>query len=181
MRKPWLIFLTNIISSQRRWHSSTTEKSPTCAEDEIVINFATEQLEEEQAFYAICCGQLFLQLVDDLGNIEGEQLAAKFKLAVHSGQAVSGLYSAVTHDTNNLTGRTLDSTRQICDEAPTNSLLISEPCFQHAGAGSRIDAEEYSLVADALPIITYLSNAPMSGYRLLLQRQAMQLVALYTD
>ena len=114
-----------------------------CAEDEVVINFAAEQLEEEQAFYAICSGQLFLQLVGDLNDIDNDNIAAKFKLAVHCGQAISGLYSPVTQDTNNLTGKTLDATRKICDEAPNNSLLISEACFQQAGAGTRIDAEEF--------------------------------------
>jgi len=152
-----------------------------CAEDEIVINFATDQLDDEQEFYAICAGQLFLQLIGDLNDIEGKHVASKFKLAVHSGQTVSGLYSPVTQDTNNLTGKTLDITRQICDECPDNSLLISEPCFQHAGAGTRIDANEYSIVDDELQIITFLSNEPMSDYNLLLERQAIQLVTLYTD
>ncbi len=152
-----------------------------CAEDEVVINFASEQLEEEQAFYAICSGQLFLQLVGDLNDVEGEHIAAKFKLAVHSGQAVSGLYSPVTQEKNNLTGKTLDITRIICDEAPNNSLLISERCFTHVGADTRINAEEYSIVDDDMQIITYLSNEPMSDYKLLLERQAIQLVTLYTD
>lgn len=152
-----------------------------CSEEEIVIIFTAEKLEEEeQAFYAICSGQLFLQLLGDLNDIEGEHIAAKFKLAVHSGQAVSGLYSAVTQDTNNLTGKTLDITRKIGDEAPNNSLLISEPCFRHAGAGTRIDAEEFSIIDDELQIIIYLSSAPMSDYKLMLQRQAIQLAALYT-
>lgn len=152
-----------------------------CAEDEVVINFASEQLEEEQAFYAICAGQLFLMLVGDLNDIENENIAAKFKLAVHSGQAVSGLYSAVTQDKNNLTGKTLDATRKICDIAPNNSLLISGQCFEYAGAGTRIDAEEFSVVHDEAQMMTYLSSGPMSDYRLLLERQAIQLVTLYTD
>jgi|TARA_B110000091_G_scaffold16919_1_gene15974 uncharacterized membrane protein affecting hemolysin expression/class 3 adenylate cyclase len=152
-----------------------------CSEDEVVINFASEQLEEEQAFYAICSGQLFLQLVGDLNDIEGEHIAAKFKLAVHSGQAVSGLYSPVTQEKNNLTGKTLDATRKICDEAPNNSLLISEHCFDHAGAGARIDAEEFSIVDAGVEMKTYLSNDPMSDNSLLLERQAMQLAMLYSD
>lgn len=152
-----------------------------CAEDEVVINFASEQLEEEQAFHAICSGQLFLLMVGDLNDIENEQVAAKFKLAVHSGQAVSGLYSPVTQDKNNLTGKTLDATRKICDEAPNNSLLISERCFQHAGAGTRIDAEQFAFAEDETQMMTYMSNAPMSDYQLLLERQAIQLVTLYAD
>lgn len=152
-----------------------------CAEDEIVINFASDHSDEEQEFYAICAGQLFLQLVGDLNDIEGEHIASKFKLAVHSGQAVSGLYSPVTQETNNLTGKTLDITRQICDECPDNSLLISESCFEHAGAGTRIDANEFSIVDDELQIITFLSNDPVLDYKMLLERQAMQLATLYTD
>lgn len=152
-----------------------------CSEDEVIINFASEHLEEEQAFYAICSGQLFLQLVGDLNDIEGEHIAAKFKLAVHSGQAVSGLYSPVTQEKNNLTGKTLDATRKICDEAPNNSLLISERCFDNAGAGTRIDAEEFSVIDDGVPMKTYLTNAPMSDNSLLLERQAMQLATLYSD
>ena len=152
-----------------------------CSEDEVVINFASAELEEEQAFYAICSGQLFLQLVGHLNDIEGEHLAAKFKLAVHSGQAVSGLYSPITQETNNLTGKTLDATRKICDEAPNNSLLISKHCFDHAGAGTRIDAEEFSIIDDDIDIKTYLSNDPMSDNSLLLERQAIQLATLYAD
>lgn len=152
-----------------------------CAEDEIVINFASEQLNEDQEFYAICAGQLFLQLIGDLNDVEGEHVASKFKLAVHSGQAVSGLYSPVTQDTNNLTGKTLDITREICDECPDNSLLISEPCFQNAGAGTRTDASEFSIVDDDLQIITFLSNDPVADYKMLLERQAIQLVTLYSD
>ncbi|PCJ16923.1 MAG: hypothetical protein COA96_18090 [SAR86 cluster bacterium] len=152
-----------------------------CAEDEIVINFASEKLNEEQEFYAICAGQLFLQIIGDLNDIEGEFIAAKFKLAVHSGQAITGLYSPVTQETNNLTGKTLDITREICSECPDNALLISEPCFQHAGAGTRVDAQEFSIVDDDLQIITFISSDPVSEYKLLLERQAIQLVTLYTD
>jgi uncharacterized membrane protein affecting hemolysin expression/class 3 adenylate cyclase len=152
-----------------------------CSEDEVVINFASEQLEEEQAFYAICSGQLFLQLVGELNDIEGEHIAAKFKLAVHSGPVVSGLYSPLTQKRNNLTGKTLDATRKICDEAPNNSLLISENCFDHAGSATRIDAEEFSAIEDGMEMKTYLSNDPMSDNFLLLERQALQLATLYSD
>ena len=152
-----------------------------CSEDEVVINFASDELEEEQAFYAICSGQLFLQLIGHLNDIEGDHIAAKFKLAVHSGQAVSGLYSPITQEKNNLTGKTLDATRKICDEAPNNSLLISKHCFDHAGAAARIDAEEFSIIGDGINIKTYLSNDPMSDNSLLLERQAIQLATLYAD
>ena len=179
------ITLVNLLNKYYFFAGKVTQlyngKVTYCSEGEVVINFASEELEEEQAFYAICSGQLFLQLVGDLNDIEGEQLAAKFKLAVHSGQTVSGLYSPITQKKNNLTGKTLDATRIICDEAPDNSLLISKHCFDHAGAAARIDAEEFSIIDDGIHMKTYLSNNPMSDNSPLLERQAMQLATLYTD
>lgn len=162
-----------------------------CADGELVMNFDTAQVEEEQAFYAICAGQLMLQLVGDLSDVGGEHVAAKFRLSVHSGQAISGLYSPITQETNNLTGETLDMTRKICDECPDNAMLISAACFAQAGAGSRIDAKVFSEFAstaagdsgegpDAESAI-FLSREPMFDYRLLLERQAIQLVTLYPD
>ena len=153
-----------------------------CSDGELVINFSSVQIEEEQAFYAICAGQLFLQLLGDLADVNEEKVAVKFRLSVHSGQTVSGLYSPITQNTNNITGRTLDLTRQICDECPNNSLLISNPAFQHAGAGTRIEAGEYTQIDDdGTSIQIYLAHAPMADYRLLLERQAIQLVTLYSD
>ena len=154
-----------------------------CADGELIINFGTLQVEEEQAFYAICAGQLFIQLIGDLTDIDDTKISAKFRLAVHSGTAVSGLYSPITQDISNLTGKTVDLTRQICDESPDNSLLISEACFEHAGAGTRVEGEEFIIVDDDDDdqIVTYLSREPMFDYKYLLERQAIQLATLYAD
>lgn len=152
-----------------------------CSEGEILINFASNSVDQEQGFYAICAGQLLLQLINDIGDIEGKPTGAKFTLAVHSGQAVGGLYSPITQQTNNLTGKTLDICRAICAECPDNGLLISERCYHGAGADTRIDAEEYTVVDDEEHIIAYLCNEPMAEYQSLLERQAMQLVTVYSD
>lgn len=152
-----------------------------CFEDEILINFSGEMLEEEQAFFAICAGQLFLQLVDDLSDVADTQVGAKFRLAVHSGQAVIDLYSPVTQDTTNLAGKTLDITRSLCHDCPDNTLLISARAFELAGAGNRIEAREYGLVGEPDAVDTYMALEPMSDYKLLLERQAIQLVTLYSD
>jgi|TARA_B100000959_G_C14945769_1_gene609820 uncharacterized membrane protein affecting hemolysin expression len=151
-----------------------------CTEGEVIVDFTSIRLEDEQSFYSICAAQLFLQLIGDLRDIGGKHIPCKFKLAVHSGQAVSGLYSPITQDSNGLMGKTLDLTRQICDECPDNALLISDTSFIHAGVGTRVTAEEFSIVDDDYQVITYLSDEPMSGFKFLLERQAIQLVTLYT-
>ena len=53
---------------------------------------------------------------------------------------------------------------------------------EHAGAGTRVSAEQFSIVVDdEEQIMTYFSHAPMSDYKLLLERQAIQVVTLYSD
>ena len=192
-----------------------------CTEDEVIIHFGESQLEEEQAFYAICAGQLFLRLIEEINQpslpalaeilddedslhwkpaaqLERErklaqeqhermaaaigQLGAKFTLASHSGSMLRGIYSPITHATNSLSGTTLDQARALCNEAPDNSLLISEPCYEAAGDGSRLDAHAY-LDIDSSPFDfeAYLSLEPLSDYRLLLDRQAHQLIALWSQ
>ncbi|MFK7864686.1 MAG: hypothetical protein AB8B95_10725 [Pseudohongiellaceae bacterium] len=152
-----------------------------CSDGEVLVNFGVGKIEEEQAFYAICAGQLFLQLVGDIGDVDGQTTNAKFKLAVHGGQAVGGLYSPITQDTSNLTGRTLDLCRLICDECPDNKLLISQPCFENAGAASRVEGERFEVIDDDEEIVAYLSSEPMSDFQLLLERQAIQLVTVFSE
>ncbi len=195
-----------------------------CSEEEVIIHFGESQLEEEQAFYAICAGQLFLRLVEEINKpslptlpedeaeetdnealnwkpertLERERqkaqamreqmmseiglLGAKFTLAAHSGSMLRGIYSPITHETNSLSGETLDQARALSNEAPDNSLLISEPCYEAAGDGARLDAHAYlDTHASPFDFEAYLSLEPLSDYRLLLDRQAHQLIGLWSN
>ena len=149
-----------------------------CSEDEILINFNKIEIPEEQAFYAICGAQLFLQLFADMSQ---EVNDAKFRLAIHSGNALNLLYSPITQKMDNLSGQTLDITRMISKECPDNSILISEPAFTNAGAGTRVDAEEFGPVGGGEQVNSLLALSPMSEYKFLLQRQAVQLLKLYKN
>tara|TARA_E500000081_G_scaffold144296_1_gene164907 strand:+ start:1156 stop:2439 length:1284 start_codon:yes stop_codon:yes gene_type:complete len=149
-----------------------------CSEDEILINFNKIEIPEEQAFYAICGAQLFLQLFADMSQ---EVNDAKFRLAIHSGNALNLLYSPITQKMDNLSGQTLDITRMISKECPDNSILISEPAFTNAGAGTRVDAEEFGPVGGGEQVNSLLALSPMSEYKFLLQKQAVQLLKLYKN
>ena len=149
-----------------------------CSEDEILINFNAIEISEEQAFYAICGAQLFLQLFADMSQ---EVNDAKFRLAIHSGNALNLLYSPITQKMDNLSGQTLDITRMISKECPDNSILISEPAFTNAGAGTRVEAEEFGPVGEDEQINSLLALSPMSEYKFLLQKQAVQLLKLYKN
>ena len=149
-----------------------------CSEDEILINFNKIEIPEEQAFYAICGAQLFLQLFADMSQ---EVNDAKFRLAIHSGNALNLLYSPITQKMDNLSGQTLDITRMISKECPDDSILISEPAFTSAGAGTRVDAEEFGPVGEGEQVNSLLALSPMSEYKFLLQKQAVQLLKLYKN
>lgn len=152
-----------------------------CADGEVIVNFGDLPLEEEQAFYAVCAGQLFLQLIDQISESDHIGTSVKFRLAAHSGAAVTGLFSPITNASDNLMGRTLDLCRQLCDGCPDNELLISGSCLQHAGADTRVRAEKFAEAGDADGITTYLSHEPVAEYQVLIERQASQLVTLYSN
>ncbi|MGI9251558.1 MAG: AhpA/YtjB family protein [Pseudohongiellaceae bacterium] len=190
-----------------------------CAEGALLIAFGMRVVEEEQAFHGVCAGQLFLQMIDSINNPkqrdshnpqgshgqhdshDSHKPAAKYRLSIHSGQAVSELYSPVTGGDDNLTGKTVDITRQICDACPDNSLLISKDTFERAGGETRVAAEVFgdedkranlsdkdatnyaSRVSEedrAMPM-TYLVREPIADYKLLLVRQAAQLGRIYGE
>ena len=58
-------------------------------------------------------------------------------------------------------------------------MLISASAFEHAGAGTRIEADEFG-GSEQDRINIYIGLEPMSEYRLLLKRQANQLVSLFS-
>lgn len=151
-----------------------------CHEDEILISFDRVAVTEEQAYYAIYAGQLFLRLVDHLNtHEEGIRTNASFCLAAHSGAVPARLYSPVTGANDSLIGETPDRVRQICGACPDNSLLISTDCYQVAGADSRVSAEPFSEETDESSILLALD--PPDEHGELLDRQAARLIAAYPN
>lgn len=148
-----------------------------CADGEMIIGFTASQLEDEQSFYAICAAQLLLQLADGIADTDGLSVPVNLKLriGIHSGDSVAGLYSPMTGRVDNVMGKLVDISREICDECPDNGLLVSERVYRLAGAETRVIGEEFSVVDDEYAIITYLCNEPMAGIGTLLHRQAEQL------
>ncbi len=153
-----------------------------CADGEVIIGFNKEQLEDEQCFYAVCAGQLFLKLLNVVVELPGrsEPIDAKFRLAVHSGETTPGLYSPMTKEQNNVNGICLDQVREICKECPDSSLLVSHDAYEQAGGDSRIMGEEFGVVDEEYQLITYLCSNAMSSYRVLLDKQTERLNGLMT-
>ena len=152
-----------------------------CSDDEVLINFGRIEISEEQAFYAICSAQLFLQLFGEINRKAEDSAQAKFRLAIHSGNSLSSLYSPITQKMDNLSGKTLDITRMISKECPNDSILISEPALTNAGDGTRVKAEDFGTVGESEKLNSYIALEPMSEYKFLLQKQTVQLLKLYSE
>ena len=150
-----------------------------CSEDEVLINFGKLEASEEQAFYAVCGAQLFLQLFAEINRKNKDISRSKFRLVIHSGNSLSALYSPITQKMDNLSGETLDIAKMISKECPNNSILISEPALMNAGSGTRVDAEAYGTVTESENLNYFISLEPMSEYKFLLQKQTAQLLKLY--
>ena len=151
-----------------------------CSDDEVLISFNNEQSSDEHAFYAIRAAQLFLEVMRDTNDVLENATIAKYSLAVHSGNFLNGFYSPVTQRMNMLSGRTLDTLRAIAKECPENSVLLSISAFEHTGAGTRIDAEEFETSGE-VEVKTFLASDPISDHRALLETQATQLIELYSN
>ncbi len=152
-----------------------------CSEGDILVTFDRVPLQEERAFMAVCAGQLFLKLINELPQFEDARHSAKFRLAIHSGSAIKGLYSAISDDSVNLMGGTVDLVWQLSEECPDNALLLSEASLLHAGPGSRVEAEDYIEVGAPDSVKTYLAGDPLEEFALLIERQASQLGSLYAN
>ena len=156
-----------------------------CTEGRALADFSRNTAEEDQAFLGVCAGQLFLGLTEGISSVGGRRLNASFRLAVHSGQAISGLYSPVTGSNDILTGQTVDAAWRICEQCPDNRLLVSRECYEQAGGESRLEADGFGNEGgseDGGPqTATYLLREPMPDYKQLLERQAEQLLKIYDE
>lgn len=154
-----------------------------CSEGEVVISFTQEELSEEHGFFAICAGQLLLQLAVDIGDepeMNDQPVSIKLRGAVHCGSMLKGLYSPITQKSSLLMGSTLDQLRSLSDAAPDGSLLSSEECLLAAGGGNRVQAEQFAANSLGDDLSAYLCLEPVAAYKALLERQALQLITLYT-
>ncbi len=150
-----------------------------CSEDEVLINFSRVEESEEQAFYAVCSAQLFLQLFTEINRKNKEISQSKFRLVIHSGNSLSTLYSPITQKMDNLSGETLDIAKTISKECPSNSILISEPALMNAGYGTRVEATEYGSLNESGSLNYFITHYAMSEYKFLLQKQTAQLLKLF--
>lgn len=153
-----------------------------CSGDEILITFGATQADDEHCFHAVCAALLFLEITATLGReLEAQGLPTlQLRAGLHCGELLTGVLSSLEQNSYTVAGENLALTRQICTEAPVDSLIISEEAYTLADADSRLFTEEFNDIVDDTNgefIKTWLVTEPMLNYKALLDRQVERLLA----
>jgi len=148
--------------------------------DSAIVSFDSISCSEEHSFNAICCAQLFLQLMQKLSHIHHAKKAQalQFRLAIHSGET---FFSFDTNNENNhaLLGKSLETSFFLCKQSQPGQLLISETTYTQAGAGKRLqtlDSFKITMPTDNMSFMAYLLNPEMGSYSDLLQKQSQHIL-----
>jgi uncharacterized membrane protein affecting hemolysin expression/class 3 adenylate cyclase len=152
-----------------------------------LVAFDTQHCQDEHAFGAICCGQLFLGLMQKIAERHKANAAQslEFRLVVHSGDAY---FSPVWKKKRNgveatreesIIGKPVELAYALLPSVPGGKLLVSVLSLELAGGASRFD-QPFSLEVhqgqDKPSVMTYILGARHGAHADLLQRQTSHLL-----
>lgn len=113
----------------------------------LLVSFDIRHCQEEHAFNAICCGQLFLKLMEKVAQAHksNQNQSLDFRVLVHSGDAY---YSpqwkkkrpgVQTEREESVIGKPVDLAAALLHQAPAGKLLVTELSLELAGGLQRFD------------------------------------------
>jgi adenylate cyclase len=148
--------------------------------DSALVSFDTVSCGEEHSFNAVCCAQLFLNLMRKLSKIHHAKKAQalQFKLAIHSGETFFSI-GADDDNSQTLLGKSLETSFFLCKQSRPGQLLISETTYTQAGAEKRLqtsDSFEITMPTDNMSFMAYLLDPDMGAYSDLLQKQSLHIL-----
>ena len=134
----------------------------------------------------MCAALLFLDITATLSReLEAGNLPTlQFRAGLHCGELLTGVLSSLEQKTFTVAGENLALTRQICEEGPAGTLLISEAAYILADADSRLITEEYNEIVDESTgdfIKTWLVDEPLANFKTLLDGQVEHLLSEEMD
>ncbi|MES2606450.1 MAG: HAMP domain-containing protein [Pseudomonadota bacterium] len=153
--------------------------------DRAVVAFDVRQCQDEHAFNAICCGQLFLLLMQRLADLQRSRNAQQleFRLAVHSGDVFfSPMWRSPKQEKDSprretLIGPTLSLVQELLTHAHTDHILASELSYDLANGNLRFPVEPGEGVqTDKRTILTYSIPADCGAHKELLEKQCQHLL-----
>jgi len=155
--------------------------------DTALVAFDARRCQDEHAFDALCCAQLFLRLMRKLAASQrarnSQSLA--FKLAIHSGDAYFSplwLSPKGTEEkawVESVIGKPVDFANDMLAHCYPGEILVSAISYGLADGETRFGAEsarQIALAADKLNLMTYSLSPESGAHSELLERQCQHLL-----
>ena len=155
--------------------------------DTMLVSFDIRQCQEEHAFNAVCCAQLFLGLMQKVAVSHRARNAQSldFSVAIHSGAVYfSPIWIKQRPEGDkarpeSVIGKPAELTEELLAHSQPNCILVSELSYDLAEGHSRFATDntwQVSVGADNLTFITYSLSANTGNHSELLERQCQHLL-----
>jgi class 3 adenylate cyclase len=153
--------------------------------DQAIVAFDIRHCQDEHAFNALCCGQLFLQLMQRLAEqqLAKNTQALQFHLAIHSGDVYfsspwqSSKLNSDMQRAETMIGNSVTLTQELLTHAEPNTLLVSELSYDLANGNLRFPTEPGHLVqTDRRSILTYTVAAACGTHSDVLSKQCLHIL-----
>jgi class 3 adenylate cyclase/uncharacterized membrane protein affecting hemolysin expression len=155
--------------------------------DSALVAFDTRHCQDEHAFDALCCAQLFLKLMHKVAAAQRARKAQalEFSIAVHGGDVYySPIWKKTRPDEDrarqeSVIGKPVEQVAELAVHGKPDEILVSELSYNLAAGDERFETDmsrQITLDTDSLVLVTY-SLAPESGtHSELLDRQCQHLL-----
>lgn len=155
--------------------------------DTMLVSFDIRQCQEEHAFNAICCAQLFLSLMQKVAASQRARnaQALDFSVAIHSGPVYfSPVWTKQRSEgdkprAESAIGKPVELAVELLAHSQPDNILVSELSYDLAEGNTRLetdDTRQLSVGADNLTFITYSLSAATGNHHELLERQCQHLL-----
>ena len=156
--------------------------------DCILVTFDSRRCQNDHAFNALCCAQLFILLMRKVAEKHRKRNAQnlEFSIAVHSGEVYfSPIWAKKAKDgtpppqKESVIGKPVTTTLALLDHANSCPLLATAFSYQLAGGQTRFATDEYHMHRIQIgedDISTYSLNPETGAHGELLQRQCQHMI-----
>lgn len=155
--------------------------------DTMLVSFDIRQCEDEHAFNALYCAQLFLSLMQKVADNHRARnaQALDFSIAVHSGAVYfSPIWTrqrpeSDKHRPESVIGKPVELVMELLAHSQPNSILASDLTYDLAEGNVRFETDitqQISVGTDNLALITYSLAADTGNHSELLERQCQHLL-----
>lgn len=155
--------------------------------DSALVAFDTRHCQDEHAFDALCCAQLFVRLMHKVADAQHARKAQalEFCLAVYSGDAYfSPVWKKARNEDDkqrqeSVIGKPVSLVMELAGHSRPDEILVSEASFELADGNNRFgeqQSREIALDTGSLNLVTYALLPEAGSHSELLDRQCQHLL-----